>query len=102
MNGIQARFHLFHKSKLARLTLAGLLIIAIAWAGYSAWARPQTLPAAQASPLHPTFTLLDQDGQNVLASGQPVSTMQTCGACHDTVFIESHSFHSDLGLADFT
>ncbi len=27
--------------------------------------------------------------------------MQSCGACHDTAFIEQHSFHSDLGLGDF-
>jgi thiosulfate reductase cytochrome b subunit/cytochrome c2 len=102
MNGIKALPHLFHQSRLARLALAGLLVLALAWAGYHAWARPQPLPAAQASPLHPTFALLDQDGQNVLTSGQPVSTMQTCGACHDTAFIESHSFHSNLGLKDYT
>ena len=34
-------------------------------------------------------------------SGQAVSTMQTCGSCHDTTFIEQHSFHADLGLSDF-
>jgi thiosulfate reductase cytochrome b subunit len=102
MNGIKALPHLFHPSQPARLALAGLLVLAIALAGYRAWARPQPSPAAQASPLHPTFALLDQDGQNVLTSGQPVSTMQTCGACHDTTFIESHSFHSDLGLSDFS
>ncbi len=62
-------------------------------------------PAAEvqndASPLHPTFALLDVDGANVLESGKPVSPMQSCGACHDTSFIAQHSFHSDLGLSDF-
>lgn len=53
---------------------------------------------AQTSPFHPTFALLDSDGANVLESGLPVSTMTTCGACHDTAFIESHSFHADVGL----
>lgn len=63
-------------------------------------------PAATAqgtrSPLHPTFALLDSDAVNVLESGNPVSTMTTCGTCHDTDFITSHSFHSDIGLSQFT
>jgi hypothetical protein len=56
---------------------------------------------AQTSPLHPTFPLLDEAGENVLDSGQPVSTMETCGTCHDTDFIASHSFHTSVGLDDF-
>jgi thiosulfate reductase cytochrome b subunit len=51
--------------------------------------------------LHPNFALLDADGANVLESGGSVSTMQTCGQCHDTNFIQSHAFHSDLGLSDY-
>ena len=27
--------------------------------------------------------------------------MKTCGQCHDTEFIQSHAFHSDLGLSDY-
>ncbi len=57
---------------------------------------------AQPSPLHPTFTLLDAQGKNVLESGAPISTMQTCGQCHDTAFIASHSFHTDLGFSALT
>ena len=38
----------------------------------------------------------------MLDSNQPVSTVRTCGQCHDTQFISSHSFHADLGLSDFT
>src|SRR5690606_23320989 len=53
------------------------------------------------SPLHPTFALLDAEGVSVLASGAPVSTMQTCGACHDAEFIAGHSFHSDVGLSNY-
>ncbi|MBT4295368.1 MAG: hypothetical protein HOD43_06120 [Candidatus Marinimicrobia bacterium] len=49
--------------------------------------------------LHPQFPLLDESGKNVLFSGQPLSTMQTCGTCHDTQFIVSHSRHSDAGLS---
>ncbi|MEZ4834555.1 MAG: hypothetical protein R2873_21615 [Caldilineaceae bacterium] len=62
--------------------------------------NPNALPSG--SPLHPVFALLDADGNNVLESGMPVSTMRTCGSCHDTEFIAEHSFHADLGLGDFT
>ncbi|MDD4880755.1 MAG: cytochrome b/b6 domain-containing protein [Gallionellaceae bacterium] len=51
--------------------------------------------------LHPNFALLDANAVNVLKSGQPVSTMKTCGQCHDTGFIASHAFHADLGLSAF-
>ncbi len=61
----------------------------------------ETAVAQEGSPLHPTFPLLDKNGENVLDSGEPVSTMNTCGACHDTEFIESHSFHADVGLSAF-
>lgn len=61
-----------------------------------------SLSEAQASPIHPTFAFLDAEGNNVLESGAPISTMQTCGQCHDTAFIASHSFHTDLGLSDVT
>ena len=57
---------------------------------------------AQGSTLHPTYPFLDNEGINVLESGKPVSTMETCGSCHDTDFIENHSFHADVGLGDFT
>ena len=53
--------------------------------------------SAQSDPLHPHIPLLDEDGNNVLESGKPISTMQTCGGCHDTNFIEEHSFHSQVG-----
>jgi hypothetical protein len=34
-------------------------------------------------------------------AGAAVSTMRSCGQCHDTAFIAAHAFHADLGLADF-
>jgi len=52
---------------------------------------------AQEAPLHPPIPLLDEDGNNVLDSGKPVSTMKTCGGCHDTELIDAHSFHSQQG-----
>ncbi len=70
------------------ITLVGLLVLVFA-VSYQ--------PALAQSPLHPTFPLLDKTGENVLDSGEPVSTMQTCGQCHDTGFIESHSFHAQVG-----
>lgn len=83
--------------------IAGLLILTLAIGIGTVLASPQPAPApfGQASPLHPNFPLLDKDGENVLTSGDAVSTMQTCGQCHDTEFIQSHAFHSDLGLSDY-
>ena len=79
-----------------------LAVAAMALGGANAAAQSGQEPAAPLSSLHPVFALRDATGANVLESGQPVSTMQTCGSCHDTEFIASHSFHADLGLAAFT
>lgn len=46
---------------------------------------------------HPPVMLLDQAGHKVIESGMPISTMQSCGHCHDTPFIASHSYHASLG-----
>jgi thiosulfate reductase cytochrome b subunit len=78
-------------------TLAALGLLCLLAGGLLLVSQPSA--AAQDNPtFHPTFPLLDADGQNVLVSGAPVSTMQTCGACHDTAFIASHSGHADAGL----
>lgn len=61
----------------------------------------ETAVAQEGAPFHPTYPLLDKDGENVLDSGAPVSTMATCGACHDAEFITNHSFHADVGLSAF-
>ena len=47
---------------------------------------------------HPEFTLLDANGQPVMESGQPMSTMNSCGACHDTQFIRDSSDHMAAGV----
>ena len=83
------------------ITAGTLLVIASLFGIRSALAKPEPAPVGRASPIHPTFALLDRGGENVLDSGSPVSTMQTCGQCHDTEFIQSHAFHSDLGLSDY-
>lgn len=89
-----------------RLLTVLLLILGVSLLGLTAYRYAQAShplrPAQQASPLHPTFALLDENGENVLNSGKPVSTMKTCGQCHDTQFIVSHSYHSDLGFSDYT
>ena len=76
------------------LTTIGVLLVAagILLVAPQIYAQDET-----PSPLHPTFALLDAEGNNVLETGQPVSTMQTCGTCHDTAFIASHSLHADVG-----
>src|SRR3989304_2146286 len=83
------------------ITLAGFLILTLVFGISTVLASPEPAPEQQASALHPNFVLLDADGVNVLESGAAISTMQTCGECHDTEFISSHAFHSDLGLSDY-
>ena len=53
--------------------------------------------AAQ-STLHPTFPLLDSEGEKVILTDQAVSAYETCGQCHDTAFITSTSFHSTMDM----
>ena len=83
---------------LLALGLTGLLV----GLGQMALAQDETLSTPPASPMHPTFPLLDQDGRSVLDSRGPVSPMRTCSACHDTEFIAGYSFHADVGLNDFS
>lgn len=84
------------------IILAVLALLVGAWKVDQAVAGPKPAPASQASPIHPAFAVLDADGQNVLNSGAAISLSQTCGACHDTAFIEEHAFHADLGLGSLT
>lgn len=89
------------KKKKLLLTSAVLVTLGLALAGAalaSGWRAPEQQAA---NPIHPTFPLLDSNQQNVLESGEAVSTMATCGQCHDTEYIASHSFHTDLGLSSF-
>lgn len=59
-------------------------------------------PEPQGSPLHPAIMLLDTNGTSVLESGEAISTINTCGTCHDSEFITSHSFHADVGLSSYS
>lgn len=85
---------------LSMILLAGLAII-FGIVPY-ALARNAAAPAEQSSPIHPSFEFLDENGENVLASGGAISTMETCGSCHNTEFIASHSFHASAGLESLT
>jgi thiosulfate reductase cytochrome b subunit len=74
----------------AGLIAAGLLTVTLGLNAQTAVAQ---------SPLHPTFPLLDADGEHVLETGNPVSTITTCGQCHDTAFIAAHNYHNDVGFS---
>jgi thiosulfate reductase cytochrome b subunit len=112
--GHQARIHIIMLDKtgnrlLKSIPFFGVSAILIAqlamilWTNQEVWARPiGTNKSLQTSPLHPTFPLLDETGISVLDSGSGVSTMQTCGSCHDTRFIAEHSFHTKVGLDALT
>lgn len=85
------------------LIIAGAILCLTAALAVGAGAAPASnQPAADASPFHPSFPLLDKNADHVLESGLPLSTMQTCGACHDTAFIEAHSDHASAGLKELT
>ncbi len=75
---------------LPALLVAGMVVAQVA--------QPET--ALPEPSMHPNFPLLDSAGRNVLASGAAVSTMQTCGSCHDAAYIQEHSAHSRLSPAE--
>ncbi len=84
--------------------VTGLLMVLVAVGFYvtAVSAGPAAVSTAQTMPLHPTFPLLDENGENVLESGGAISTMNTCGACHNAEFITEHSYHASLGLEEFS
>lgn len=58
------------------------------------------LGAAASTPdMHPLIPLLDPDGAPVDVSGGPISTLKSCGSCHDAPWIAEHSAHADLGAS---
>jgi len=57
----------------------------------------QATSSVFANNFHPEFPLMDKQGENVINSGKPLSTIKTCSACHDTDYIEAHSDHSNAG-----
>ncbi|MBE2196624.1 MAG: cytochrome b/b6 domain-containing protein [Anaerolinea sp.] len=82
----------------AILFISGLILLL---SGIVLASPAQAQDSQDQSPLHPVFPMLDAEGKNVLESGSPVSTLKTCGACHDTAFIVADSAHSDGALIAF-
>ncbi len=58
-------------------------------------------PPKERPGIHPLIRLLDEKGASVLDSGQPVSLMKSCGACHDAESIAQHNYHAQVGLDEF-
>lgn len=87
--------------------LAGVLGIALAVSG-AAGQGPETSKVEQQSNsratgpklAHPPLILKDEAGRNVLETGKPISSRQTCGGdCHDYEFI-TDSFHFQQGKSE--
>ena len=82
------------------LYLALLVLLSTIAVGQNASAVPSAQAAGQPKALklaHPLVVLKDEAGQNVLKTGKPISTRQSCGGdCHDYEFI-SNSFHFQQG-----
>ncbi len=56
--------------------------------------------SAVANGLHPEVPILDAQGNPVVESGLPMSTMISCGGdCHETSYIMGHSDHADAGAS---
>ena len=53
-----------------------------------------------ANSLHPEVPILDAQGDPVIESGLPMSTMTSCGGdCHQTSYIMANSDHADAGAS---
>ena len=56
--------------------------------------------SAVANGLHPEVPILDAQGNPVVESGLPMSTMTSCGGdCHQTSYIMTNSDHADAGAS---
>jgi hypothetical protein len=88
-----------HKRALFALVLGlltALLAFGIVLANRPTAPQPNLHPCTRPSPC---WTLTARTCSKADSPSPPCrpdfSTMQTCGACHDTDFIASHSFHAD-------
>ncbi|GMQ46286.1 cytochrome b/b6 domain-containing protein [Vibrio sp. 10N] len=50
--------------------------------------------------LHPNVVLKDANGAAVLDAKQTISSIESCGGCHDVEYIQSHSDHQILWQSD--
>ncbi len=60
--------------------------------------RPKLIPGAKS--LHPDVVFLTRDGRKVLDDNGALSLEKSCGACHDTQYIEKHNYHAQVGLSE--
>ncbi len=89
-----------HHRRITSLYILGTLGVVFLVAGLLLLtSSPATAQEEQDPSFHPAFILRDAEGVNVLESGAPASTIRTCGECHDTAFIASHSSHADAGFS---
>jgi len=54
--------------------------------------------ATPAPGLHPAVPLRDAQGELVRSTGRPLSSLATCGGCHDAAWIAEHGYHFRLGV----
>ena len=75
-----------------------LLCLLLRLFGWAQTPPSQSVPAPKMA--HPKIMLKDEAGKNVLVSGKPISTRQTCGGdCHDYEYI-TNSFHFQQGKTE--
>ncbi len=88
------------RRRLASSVIVGFVLLSTVSLGQGTGAPTNAPEASHAAPLklaHPRVVLKDEAGQNVLTTGKPISTRQTCGGdCHDYEFI-ANSFHFQQG-----
>ncbi|MBK9749500.1 MAG: cytochrome b/b6 domain-containing protein [Chloroflexi bacterium] len=86
------------RTVISLLLVAALCFTAAAVLAQEAEVTPVPVAATpEPAPMHPTFALLDTTGANVSVSDAAISTLQTCGTCHDVAYITSHTLHGDGG-----
>lgn len=59
-----------------------------------------TAGSLSASDLHPEVQLLDRDGKPIHETRGAFSPGKSCGVCHDSAYIEGHSYHASLGQGE--
>lgn len=93
-----------NKNVRMKLALPGLAIfvVALLMAVSPLLAQDDDPVEPLGSPIHPSYALLDIEGNSVVDTGNPVSTMQTCGQCHNTEFIAEHNAHGGILTGELT
>jgi len=56
------------------------------------------VPLHAGQQMHPAFYMLDSEGVDTFGTNRRPNADVTCGVCHDTEFVQSHSLHWDRGM----